>query len=330
MNEICNLNIQIESKILEFMNYKILFSIFFTIIIVSVIFGTSMSVYINNYDPDWYGLLSSNNFNEDNKKRIFLIGSSTIYPIDAKYVNQQLSLNDIDYELFNLADMSDSPKKRLQSLSNIISHKPDIIIYGLDMKNFRINTDSNDSFSEMLLNPKIIFENQFIDLITPIQDNIPGSPKDRTLLTLKYFLFGPQPHHHPFINFYETSITPIKDLKEELDDSQKSARLDLSDYNEQIISLKKIISESKKNNIKLIFFSTPYLQTSVTESNIHNFEKMLEEYSKNDISAYFLHDKYAEMEIWRDGIHIAINKDTQIYSKDILEILLKEINIHAV
>jgi len=57
VNEICNLNIQIESNILEFMNYKILFSIFFTIIFVSVIFGTSMSVYINNYDPDGYEII---------------------------------------------------------------------------------------------------------------------------------------------------------------------------------------------------------------------------------------------------------------------------------
>jgi len=288
-----------------------------------------MSVYINNYDPNWHGLFSKDNVNENSKKMIFLIGSSSVYPIDAQYINYQLSLKKINYEVYNLADMSDSPKKRIQSLSNILSHNPDIILYGLDMEIFKIITSYDNSFSEKILDPKNIFINQFDDIMQPIRDNIPGSPKDRTLLTLKYFLFGPEPHHHPFINFYETSITPIKDLKE-LDDSQKSGRLDLTDYNEQIISLKKIISESKKNNIKLIFFSTPYLETSVNESDIHNFEKMLEKYSENDIPTYFLHDKYVEMEIWRDGIHIAINKDTQIYSKDILEILLKEIDIHAV
>ena len=91
--------------------------------------------------------------------------------------------------------------------------------------------------------------------------------------------------------------------------------------------MKKIISETKKNNIKLIFFSSPYLITAIIENDIDAFEKMLEmESQKSDIPVYFLHDKYVEMEIWRDGIHIAINKDTQIYSKDILEILLKEID----
>ena len=288
-----------------------------------------MGIYINNYDPTWYGLFSKNKINDDSMKKIFLIGSSSVYPIDAQYINHQLSLNEINYELYNLADMSDSPKKRLQSFSNIISHKPEIILYGLDMEIFKIITKTDNSFSEIVLHPKKIFTNQFGDTIQPIRDNIPGSPKDRTLLTLKYFIFGPEPHHHPFINFYETSITPINELKE-LDGSKQSSRLDLSDYNEQIISLKKLISESKKNNIKLIFFSTPYLETSVIENDIQSFKKMLEIHSEENVSVYFLHDKYIEMEIWRDGIHIAINKDTEIYSKDILKILLKEIDMHAV
>ena len=308
------------------MNYKILFSVFSTIIIVSVIFGTSMGIYINNYDPSWYGLFSKENFNENLEKRIFLIGSSTAYPINVEFINQQFLLNGINYEIFNLADMSDSPKKRLQSLSNIISHQPDIIIYGLDVENFKKLSKNDISFSEIVLEPKNIFRYQFDDFIQPIKDNIPGSPKDRTLLTLKYFLFGPEPHHHPFINYYETSITPIKDLKKNEGKTQLN-ELDLSNNNEQIISLKKIISETKKNNIKLIFFSSPYLITAITENDIDAFEKMLEmESQKSDIPVYFLHDKYIEMEIWRDGIHIAINKDTQIYSKDILEILLKEMD----
>lgn len=288
-----------------------------------------MNVYINNYDPMWYGLFLKNNLNGDFKKKVFLIGSSSVYSIDAQYINHQLSLNKINYEIYNLADMSDTPKKRLQSLSNILSHKPDIIIYGVDMEIFKIITKTDSTFFEKVLHPENIFTDQFRDMMQPFRDNIPGSPKDRTLLTLKYFLFGPEPHHHPFIRFYETSITPIKDLRE-LDNNKQSNRLDLSDYNKQIISLKKIISESKKNGIKLIFFSTPYLETSIIENDVKSFEKMLEMYSEKDISVYFLHDKYVEMEIWRDRIHIAINKDTQIYSKDILEILLKEIDMYAV
>ncbi len=54
-------------------------------------------------------------------------------------------------------------------------------------------------------------------------------------------------------------------------------------------------------------------------------KKMLEAYSKKyDFPIYFLHDKYVEMEIWKDGIHIAINEDTQIYTKDVLKMLIQE------
>jgi RNase H-fold protein (predicted Holliday junction resolvase) len=232
-------------------------------------------------------------------------------------------LNEINYEIFNLADMSDNPKKRLQSLSNIISNKPDIVIYGLDIHNFNVNVEKK-SLYDQLLNPKNFFTYQFDDFMKSIQDKIPGSPKDRTVSTLKYILFGPEPHHHPLINFDKTSITPIKELQNFGNEIERQ-EYDFSVNNKQIISFKKIINEFKNNEIKLIIFSTPYQLTNASENDVKLFEKMLEVYSKKyDFPIYFLHDKYGEMEIWRDGIHIAINKDTQIYTKDVLKMLIQE------
>ena len=308
------------------MNYKILFSVFSVIILVGVIFGTSMSLYINIYDPEWYGLFSNNSSLDNTKKKIFLIGSSTVYSIDSTYLNNELSLNGKNYEMYNLADMSDTPEKRLQSLSNILSHNPDIIVYGLDIKFFKPSPQNELSLSELILHPKNLFKNNFNDIIDPLREKIPGSPKDRTLHTLKYILFGPQPHHHPFINFSETPITPISQLPPPSDDTNLS-RLNLSENSKQMLSFKKLISEFKKNDIEIIVFSTPYHKTSISENDVELFEKMLHEFSKkNNIPVYFLHEKYSEMEIWRDTIHVAINKDVQIYTNDILEILLKEIN----
>jgi hypothetical protein len=314
------------------MNYKILFSVLLTITIVSVIFGTSMSFYINIYDPEWYGLFSNNNSNENLNKRIFLIGSSSVYPINSTYVNHQFSLNKINYEIFNLADMSDSPKKRLQSLSNIISNKPNIVIYGLNIHHFKNYSQNEISFYDQILYPKKIFTNLFDDSIQQsIRDSIPGSPKDRIIFTLKYLLFGPEPHHHPFIKFYETSITPMDELETGFNTDFKFQEYRFSEDHEQIISLKKLIKEFKKNDIKLIIFSSPYQKTTANENDVKLFEKMLEKYSKQyDFPIYFLHEKYIGMNIWRDGIHVGINKDTLIFTKDILKILLEEMNSNAV
>jgi len=44
------------------------------------------------------------------------------------------------------------------------------------------------------------------------------------------------------------------------------------------------------------------------------------------IPVYFLHEKYVDLEIWRDTKHIAIHPDAQIYTDDILKIILKEIS----
>ena len=51
---------------------------------------------------------------------------------------KKLDEYNINYEFFNLADMADTPKKRIHSLSNIISNEPNIVIYGLDIANFRV------------------------------------------------------------------------------------------------------------------------------------------------------------------------------------------------
>ena len=307
------------------MNYTLLFSIFTIIAVVSIIFSISMSVYITAYDSDWYGLFSKDVSDNLKKEKIFLLGSSTVYSINSTILNHHFITNEIEYEFFNLADMSDSPKKRLHSLSNIISNDPNIVIYGLDIGNFRIENQVPIPTEEIILHPQNFFLYQFDDFMEPIREKIPGSPKDRSLSTLKYFLFGPQPHHHPFINFYETQITPINELKENTLINDSYQVLDLSENSEEIISLKKIINELKKNNIKLIIFSAPKLVNDANENDIKLFEQTLKNYSeKYDIPIYFLHDEYMDLEIWRDSQHVAINNNTQIYTKDILEILLKE------
>ena len=98
--------------------------------------------------------------------------------------------------------------------------------------------------------------------------------------------------------------------------------------------------------MKLVFFGTPEFAVPTLDA-LHNSDheilgvvttpdkktgrglkvesSAIKKYSeKYDISIYFLHDEYMNSEIWRDSQHVAINNNTQIYTKDILEILLKE------
>ena len=84
-------------------------------------------------------------------------------------------------------------------------------------------------------------------------------------------------------------------------------------------------------SIELIIFTNPYQKISVNNDGVTDFEKMLERFSDEyEIPVYFLHDDYFEMEIWRDNVHIAVHKDAQIFTQDVLKIIIKEITANAV
>ena len=104
------------------MNYRIIFLFLLAISITSTILLFSMDLYIQIYDPDWYGILNINQKIDDEKKRIFITGGSTVYSINTVYLNEKLSENEINFEVYNLADMGDKPTRRLMSIDNIIDN----------------------------------------------------------------------------------------------------------------------------------------------------------------------------------------------------------------
>ena len=129
--------------------------VFSVIIVVGIIFSVSMDQYIQIYDPDWYGLFGYDKVKDE--KKIFIIGSSSVYAINATYINEQLALNEKNYQVYNLADMSDTPRKRLASIQNIISNEPEIVVYGIGMLEFVIPLSPSHTMTDFILNP-----NQFI------------------------------------------------------------------------------------------------------------------------------------------------------------------------
>ena len=111
------------------MNYKILSSVIFVIIAVTITFSFTMDFYIQFYDPDWYGISNSKTTGDSDKNKIFIIGSSSVFSINAETINEELKDQQKNYLVYNLADMSDTPTKRITSIDNIISHKPKLVLY---------------------------------------------------------------------------------------------------------------------------------------------------------------------------------------------------------
>ena len=148
------------------MNYKIIFLVLLAISITSTILFFSMDLYIQIYDPDWYGILNLNQKTDDEKKRIFIIGGSTLYSINALYLNEKLSENEINFEVYNLADMADTPTQRLNSIENIIDNKPEIVFYGLGYTDFeKFEVKEFDPLSTFINNPNELFRSSLEHLL---------------------------------------------------------------------------------------------------------------------------------------------------------------------
>ena len=313
------------------MNYKIMFSVIFAILVVTVIFAFSTDLYIQVYDPNWHGIINSSKSVDSSKGKIFIVGSSNINAINATSINEQLSNEQKNYLVYNLADQGDNPIRRAGSIDNIISHKPEFVLYGVGLWDFQkpISHLQSHSASDFLLQPGDFFKSLF-------QDNIdlygygPGkifiSPKDRSLTSVKYILRGPDQPYHPFIRFDPTPIHSNEKLVEVFGWPENNG-LDVTEENKKIIALNQIIHKLQKNDIKVILFSYPHSKALYTfePQDLKDFQRMLDNKSNEfDIPIYSLHEKYVDLEIWRETLHVAIHPDAQIYTDDILKIILKE------
>ena len=253
--------------------------------------------------------------------------------INATSINEQLSNEQKNYLVYNLADQGDNPTRRLSSIDNIISHKPEFVLYGIGLWDFQkpISHFQSHSAIDFLLQPGDFFKSLF-------QDNIdlygygPGkifiSPKDRSLTLSKYILRGPDQPYHPFIKFEPTSIHSNEKLIEDFGWPENNG-LDVTEENKKIIALNQIIHKLQENDIKVILFSYPHSKALYTfqPQDLKDFERMLNNKSNEfAIPVYFLHEKYVDLEIWRESLHVAIHPDAQIYADDILKIILKEIS----
>ena len=309
-----------------------MFSAIFAISVVTVIFAFSTDLYIQIYDPNWHGIINSNKSIDSTKAKIFIIGSSNVYAINATSINEQLSNEQKDYLVYNLADQGDNPTRRLSSIDNIISHKPEFVLYGIGIWDYEksISKFKSHSTIDFLLQPGDFFKSLFqdnIDLYGYGQGKIFISPKDRSLTSLKYILRGPDQHYHPFIHQVPTPIHSNEKLLEDFPPDENDG-IDVTEESKRIIALNQILHKFQKNGIKVILYSTPEskaMYSAFQPEDLKDFQIMLSNKSNEfSIPVYFLHDKYVDLEIWRETLHVAIHPDAQIYADDILKIILKE------
>ncbi len=269
---------------------------------------------------------------ESDKKIILLLGSSNVGQLNVSKINEIVSSQHTDYEIFNLAYNADTPKVRFNSIEEVISLKPKYVFYGVSFIDFRSPTEKENmfdikfSFAQLLPNNTIEKFNPKFNTIEKIKETFVSTdlfPPPRKFFSIP---------NTPFFEYNEDSTTILteEELKRGLPLSGVYAsEINLTDDHQEVQHFEKIISEFQKNNIKVVIFTTPVhnlYYNALSDSVKDDFNKLLEKISNDyDVKIYDFSNEFGDMDIYWDLIHVSYNEKSLVYSESAAKIILKEI-----
>ena len=326
---------------------KIIGSIFASVIIAFIIFLIIMNIPEKNQDEIIgeinYKEIQENFFSKEfkiNEKKIFIIGSSHTQSLNTTEINSKIQKECNQCQVYNLSIQGDNIEKRNQVIDSIISTNPKIILYGISEADFSNNEnieygDVNTIFPDIknLISNKIEFT-KHIEFL-----EIPKSPKDKTWNIIRQIndediinqRFTPYPNS-PFLKILDASTISISEmeLRSLASNIPPSGIINDPENNKKFQILKKMINKIQEKNIKIILFMVPihdYALSTQSKEFKKSFELIKEELinsSKVDLNPRFLN--YSDMPIWHDLVHIAVNNQSLIYSEDIGNLILMELD----
>ena len=269
---------------------------------------------------------------EPDKKIILLLGSSNVGQLNVAKINEIVSSQHTDYEIFNLAYNADTPKIRFNSIEETISLKPKYVFYGVSFLDFKHPIEKENifdikfSFAQLLPNNTIEKFNPKFNTIEKIKETFVSTdlfPPPRKFFSVP---------NTPFFEYNEDSTTILTEdeLKRGLPLSGVYAsEINLTDDHQEVQHFEKIISEFQKNNIKVVIFTTPVhnlYYNALSDSVKDDFNKLLERISNDyDVKIYDFSNEFGDMDIYWDLIHVSYNEKSLVYSESAAKIILKEI-----
>jgi len=341
------------------LNLKITFLIFLAF---SFSFST---LYLVN---DWYRLQTDpikNEFNlklqDPDYKSVFVFGSSHVNVLNKNFVYNYVETNgDGKYIVHFATKGNDSPLKRLEDLDRIQSYNPSLVVYGINLRDFKEVTAPTTPIIQQISKPKsflpdpenLIDKHLSLDNLFWIDFQNFANPKLTTLSLIKEKIEIP-------IEDLLKELIPLEEKKRleieqaELEEIAKQKRAETIAHHYNILSIEElqehavwltkdpinvrednhstlafieVIRLLKENNVKIIIFTTPihkFAWDRFSESDKEAFFAILDKISKDyDVEVHYFHDKYSDMNIWTDSQHITIDPKGIIYSQNISELIL--------
>jgi len=267
------------------------------------------------------------------ENKIFILGSSHVYALNPILISNELQKNGEHFTVYNLGSPGDDFEERERTIEMIIEEEPKIVLYGIEPRAFETSGRNLVSSSYEVL-PSIPSISKLFDFIEFEKKGVLKNPKFALIRTISKPINDINQIENPYPNSpfltYDEKVSKIVNL----DDLYKIERESISsiepaEKNSNLLYLKKIIDKLQENDIKMILFLTPHSKIFLDyfpENERIVFQEIINEISMTN--EMFIHseiDRYAELNVWHDHTHLAVNNNTDFYSKDVAGFILDEI-----
>ena len=285
--------------------------------------------------PDYLFSVNKQFFSQEieGENKIFILGSSHVYALNPILISEELKKNGEDFTVYNLGSPGDDFEERERTIEMIIEKEPKIVLYGLEPRAFETRGRNLISSPDELL-PNIPSIIQVFDLIEFDKKGVFKNPKFALVRTISKPIEDTNMIKNPYPNTpflaYDEKVSKIV----ELEDLSKIERESISsiesvEKNSNVLYLKRIIEKLQKNDIKVILFITPHSKIFLDYFPNNEkivFQEIIDHISKtNRISIHSEIDRYSKLNVWHDHTHLAVNNNTNFYSKDVAGFILDEI-----
>lgn len=274
-------------------------------------------------------------------KKIIMFGGSGAAQLNSTMINESLKNKYEKIEFYNLSYNADTPKQRFQSINETVELEPKLILYGItyyDLNGYIWDNEKQNlqPLPTIELDPTklILNENDPSLKINPKETTlnfIRNAFSDSELFPTKRDRF--QLENAPFSHFdeYQTKIATNENLKViTASFVENRVNQDPSITKEQIKFLKNIIKLTQEKEINLVIIILPqqkYFLDLVPEKDNELFLNTLHNIKNEfDIELYDISRDYERLNIWQDHNHVAFNSQSIIFSEDILQIIIDELN----
>jgi len=274
---------------------------------------------------------------DSSKKKILIYGSSHLIQLNSTHISEQIVNASENHSVFNVAENGDTPKKRSLNIDRDLQLEPQLVIYGVGFRDF----SAKETIGRQEEDAHLRNEFGVADLIpfdTTEAETL--NPKLTTLQVLRSFTMDlMKTGEKPDMPYANTPVFSVR-IQDEIADfdackpyyvCSESVQefLITEEDNEQLSYFKKIIKKLQENDVKVVVMTTPYHISNIEK--IPDVEKRIfyqilsnieDEF---DVKVYDYNNKYDHLPIWRDGSHIAFNEKAIVFSDDVAQMIIQEI-----